>query len=96
MFDADTGAEITQYQLASFGTVINDVAITKRAVYFTDFTGPFLYQLPLSSNGALPGSGATNAIPLMGNDANDPLGTPQTANAIVSMANGKTLIKWVP
>ena len=92
MLDADTGEEITQYQLASFGMVINDVAITRRAVYFTDFTGPFLYELPVSSNGALPDSGASNAIPLMGTDASDPLGTPQTANGIVSMANGKTLI----
>jgi sugar lactone lactonase YvrE len=68
------------------------VAVTGRAVYFTDFTGPFLYKLPLSTSGALPDGSAVTAIPLMGTDATDPLGTPQTANGIVSTANGKTLI----
>ena len=92
VFDADSGEEITQYPLASFGTVINDVAVTRRAVYFTDFTAPFLYELPLSKNGELPDSNAARSIPLMGNDANDPLGTPQTANGIVSVANDKLLI----
>jgi sugar lactone lactonase YvrE len=92
VFDAETGEELAQYQLASFGTVINDLAIARRAVYFTDFTGPFLYQLPLSKNGDLPRSDAASAIPLIGSDATDELGTPQTANGIVLMADNKTLV----
>ena len=92
VFNAESGEELAQYQLASFGTVINDLAIAKRAVYFTDFTGPFLYQLPLSKNGDLPASDAAMSIPLIGSDATDPLGTPQTANGIVLMADNKTLV----
>ncbi len=92
VYDAQTGEEITQYELAPFGTVINDLVITRRAVYFTDFTGPFLYQLPLSANGEIPGPGASMPIPLTGSDPDDPLGTPQTANGIVVLGDGKTLI----
>lgn len=88
VFDADSGEEIMNYQLAEFGTVINDLAITRDTVYFTDFTGPFLYLLPLSRNGALPaGADAATALPLSGN-GNGPF----TANGIVATPNGETLI----
>jgi sugar lactone lactonase YvrE len=88
VFDADSGEEIMNYQLAELGTVINDLAITRDAVYFTDFTGPFLYRLPLSRNGALPaGADAATALPLSGN-GNGPF----TANGIVATPNGETLI----
>ena len=93
VFDAESGEEVAQYELATLGTVINDVATARRAVYFTDFTGPFLYELPLSRNGDVPRStNAAKAIPLIGSDATDPLGTPQTANGIVLMADNKTLV----
>jgi sugar lactone lactonase YvrE len=102
VFDADTGEEIADYTLAPFGTVINDLAITRDAVYFTDFsglTGPLLYRLPLSGNGRLPESNAILPIALTGDFATDDQlgGDPEVdpgykANGIVATPNGKTLI----
>ena len=102
VFDADTGEKIADYELAPFGTVINDLAITRDAVYFTDFsglTGPLLYRLPLSGNGRLPESTAILPIALTGDFATDdqlgqdPAEDPgYKANGIVATPNGKTLI----
>ena len=87
VYDADTGALIMEYQLdSSGGSVINDLAITKDGVYFTDFAQPFLYRLPLSRNGGLPDAGAAVSIPLTGN-----FGT-GVSNGIVATPDGKTLI----
>ena len=99
VYDADTGEEIMRYQLApeptpEFSTVINDLAITREAVYFTDFGQPFLYRLPLSRNGRLPeGADAATALPLTG-DFGDDHGNEggSLANGIVATPNGKTLI----
>lgn len=93
VFDADTGEEIMNYQLApAFSTVINDLAITRAAVYFTDFGQPFLYELPLSGNGRLPsGADAATALPLTGDFIDDdPSGG--LGNGIVATPDGKTLI----
>jgi outer membrane protein assembly factor BamB len=93
VYDADTGALIMEYQLDSSGnSVINDLAITNDAVYFTDFNQPFLYKLPLSNNGGLPAADAAIAIPLTGdfpptNDFGE-----GTSNGIVATPDGKTLI----
>jgi sugar lactone lactonase YvrE len=97
VFDADTGKEIADYTLAPFGTVINDLAITRNAVYFTDFTGangPFLYRLPLARNGRLPKNDAILPIALTGDFlTDDQNGDPGfKANGIVATPNGKTLI----
>jgi outer membrane protein assembly factor BamB len=86
VFDAETGEELMNYELAPFGTVINDLAITREAVYFTDFTAPFLYRLPLSKNGRLPDGAASTPIPLNGDNG------PFTANGIVATPNGDTVI----
>jgi sugar lactone lactonase YvrE len=94
VFDADTGEEITKYQLDdSEFTVINDLAITRDAVYFTDFGQPFIYRLPLSKNGRIPsGEDAATAIPLTGDfEAGDNL-IGVFANGIVATPDGKTLI----
>lgn len=93
VFNADTGEEIMNYQLApEFSTVINDLAITREAVYFTDFTQPFLYRLPLSRNGALPADTyAATALPLTGDFVDDdPVCC--SGNGIVATPDGKTLI----
>jgi hypothetical protein len=87
VYDADNGALIAEYQLDSSGSsVINDLAITNNAVYFTDFGQAFLYRLPLSSNGGLPAADAPTAIPLIGDFG---VGV---ANGIVATPDGKTLI----
>jgi hypothetical protein len=92
VYDADTGEAIETYPLAAFGNVINDVVITREAVFFTDFTAPFLYRLPLSRNGRLPPGAAALPIPLAGNTESDDLASPATANGIVASPNGDTLI----
>jgi hypothetical protein len=87
VYDADNGALIAEYQLDSSGnSVINDLAITNNAVYFTDFNQPFLYRLPLSRNGGLPAADAATAIPLTGDFG---VGV---ANGIVATPDGKALI----
>lgn len=87
VYEADTGALLAEYQLDSSGaSVINDLAITGDAVYFTDFARPYLYRLPLGRNGALPATGAVAAIPLSGEYGDG------TANGIVATPDGRTLI----
>jgi len=94
VFDADTGEEIMKYQLDdSGGSVINDIAITRDAVYFTDFGQPFIYSLPLSKNGRIPeGIGAATQIALTGDFGVGDNLIPAYANGIVATPNGKTLI----
>lgn len=95
VYDADTGEEITNYQLTDdLSTVINDLAITRQAVYFTDYGKPFLYRLPLSRNGRLPeGEDAATPLQLMGDFADDDAQQGfSLANGIVATPNGKTLI----
>jgi len=94
VFDADTGEQLKKYQLDDSGnSVINDLAITVDAVYFTDFYQPFLYSLPMSKNGRLPeDANAATAIPLTGDfETGDNL-IGVFANGIVATPDGKTLI----
>src|SRR6056297_908479 len=88
VFDAETGEEIMEYQLTDpFTTVINDLAITRKAVFFTDFGQPFLYRLPLSRNGRLPeGEDAATPLPLIGDFKDD-----HDAQQGFSLANGIVL-----
>lgn len=102
VFDADNGALVMEYQLplpadiaASDDTfqIVNDLAITKDAVYFTDSHQPLLYRLPLGKNGGLPAAGAATAIVLLGDFINI---APEEfccgANGIVASPDGKTLV----
>ena len=92
VFDAETGAEIMNYQLApEFSTVINDLVITTDAVFVTDFGQPYLYRLPLSANGRLPAATAVTAIPLSGDIVSDDPSCCK-GNGIVATPDGKTLI----
>ena len=94
VFDADNGAEIMQYQVVPpLSTVINDLAIARDAVYFTDSFQPFLYRLPLSRAGHIPmDAGAATAIPLTGDFVNQPDPFCCQSNGIVATPNGKSLI----
>ena len=94
VFDADTGVPIMEYQLDDSGvSVINDIAITRDAVYFTDFGQPFIYRLPLSKNGRIPsGENAATAIPLTGDFGVGDNDFGAFANGIVATPNGRTLI----
>lgn len=96
VYDADNGALIMEYQLtAPFTGVVNDLTITRDAVYFTDSFRPVLYRLPLSKNGRLPlDPGAATEIPLPAEFELDFLGGEPCCggNGIVSTPDGKTLI----
>lgn len=102
VFDADNGALIMEYQLplpaqgvAAGDTlqIVNDLAITEDAVYFTDAHQPLLYRLPLTANGGLPAADAATAIVLGGDFVNI---APEEyccgANGIVELPYGKGLI----
>jgi hypothetical protein len=94
VYDADTGDLLMEYQLGpEFESIINDLAITKDAVYFTDSFRPVLYRLPLSKNGGLPtnADGVTEIL-LPDVFAIDPDTFCCGANGIVATPNGKTLI----
>jgi hypothetical protein len=95
VYDADTGALIMEYQLAPpFTGVVNDLAITKDAVYFTDSFRPVLYRLPLSKNGRIPlDPGAATEIPLPDEfDLDFENDFCCGGNGIVASPDGKTLI----
>jgi hypothetical protein len=66
IYDGNSGANVADIQLATESTFINDVVITRDAVYFTDSFAPVLYKLPLSNTGALPDPLTKEAIPLSG------------------------------
>jgi sugar lactone lactonase YvrE len=94
VFDADSGDEMMQYQLTPpYESVINDIAITQDAAYFTDYINPTIFRLPLSKNGRIPGNAdAAKAIPLTGDfeTGENLLGV--YGNGIVATPDGKTLI----
>jgi len=93
VYDADSGALIMEYQLGPPGlSIVNDLAITKDAVYFTDSFRPVLYRLPLSKGGGLPGPAAVEEIALPDEFAIDPDIFCCGGNGIVATPDGKTLI----
>lgn len=91
VFDAETGAELANYQLASSSpTFINDVVVTREAAYFTDSSQPVIYRLPLGPGGALPDESAIERIPLSGDFVFVPGAF--NANGIEATSNGKMLL----
>jgi hypothetical protein len=94
VFDADSGEEIMKYQLDDSGnSVINDIAVTQDAVYFTDFGQPYIYRLPLTRNGRIPeDASAATQIPLTGDFENGDNLLGNYATGIVATRDGKSLI----
>jgi len=94
VFDADSGEEMMQYQLTpQYESVINDIAITKKAAYFTDYSSPAIFSLPLSKNGSIPdNTDAATRIPLTGDFENGDNLLGVFANGIVATPDGETLI----
>ena len=87
VYNARTGALIREYTLATAPTFINDVVVTKRAVFFTDSQKPVLYRIALSKNGA---PGAVKTIQLRSPDYVHMAGF--NLNGIVATPSGKMLI----
>jgi sugar lactone lactonase YvrE len=91
VYDAKTGANVADYTLTTVtNTLVNDVTITKDAVYFTDTFRPVFYKVPLTAGGRLPPGNPFQEIPLSGDFAFDP--KIYNSNGIVSTPNGKSLI----
>jgi hypothetical protein len=85
VFDARTGALLRTYHFTS--GFLNDVVVTKRAVYVTDSNMQQLIVIPLKRNGSLPAASKAFTLPLTGDLAYT---TGFNANGIV--ASGRWLI----
>jgi len=94
VYDADTGEVKAEYQLGPmFESLVNDLAITKDAVYITDSFLPYIYRLPLAKNGGLPpNADGVTTIDLPAEFMMDWEGYCCGGNGIVATPDGKTLI----
>ena len=93
VYDASTGATLAVYQLgdpASGITSINDMVVTRTAVYFTDDSRPVLYRLPLGPRGELPPASSVETIALTGDFPFVPNGV--NGNGIIATPNEDQLI----
>lgn len=98
VYDTDTGEMTHQLSLPVPGfSWINDVLVTRDAAYFTNSFAPFIYKVPLDSQGEP--SGAVQALMLGGDWQNftnpAPTGLADmwiNANGIVATADNRTLI----
>jgi hypothetical protein len=67
VYDAGTGEALASYQLTDADTTfVNDVVVTLSGAYFTDSYRPYVYRVPLTIGGNLPGQDAVEAIQLGG------------------------------
>ena len=90
VYDTATGETVAEIQLTTDPSFINDVVITRDAVYFTNSQQPILYRVPLENNGQLPDDVVVEEIPLGGEYQFIP--NAFNANGIAATPNGKTLI----
>jgi hypothetical protein len=71
VYDASSGALLATYQPPGVG-LLNDVAVTREAVYVTDSTSPQLVVIPLEKDGSLPPSAAATTLPVVGDFVQTP------------------------
>ena len=98
VYDTDTGEMVHRLLLGMpLASWINDVVVTRDAAYFTNSFAPFIYKVPLDSQGKP--SGPAQALELVGDwqqlDNPAPAGLEDmwiNANGIVATPNGRTLI----
>jgi sugar lactone lactonase YvrE len=88
VYDAGMGANIADYDftVGAPPTFVNDVVVTRTAVWFTDSVNQVLYKITIGSNGSL---GAAETVPLTG-DIQYQAGF--NVNGIDATPNGKTLV----
>ena len=65
VYDASTGALLATYRPPGVG-LLNDVAVTREAVYVTDSNFPQLVVIPLAHDGSLPPPSAATILPVSG------------------------------
>lgn len=88
VYDAQSGVALMTYTVEGAG-FLNDLVVTKRAVYVTDSMNPNLVVIPLGARGQLPAQDAVRKLPLTGDYAQVP---GFNANGIVASQNGKWLV----
>jgi hypothetical protein len=89
VYDARTGADVAVLQASDDpNTFVNDVVVTRRAVYFTDSYRPVFYRLPLQPNGEI--GGAVETVALSGDFGFLP--GDFNSNGIVASDDGKSLV----
>jgi sugar lactone lactonase YvrE len=90
VYQAKTGALLHTYQLGTPpSTFLNDVVVTRTAVYVTDSQQPVIYKISLKWHHA--DAGAVSTIPLTG-DYQHVGGGQLNLNGLVAVHGGKTLI----
>ncbi len=87
-YDARTGALLQTYPVTA--GFLNDVAVTKRAVYVTDSFTQQLIVIPLHRDGSLPAPSEAMALPLTGDIA---YGPGFNANGIVATKHGLIVVQ---
>lgn len=85
VYDSRSGEDVESFPLDDAGFV-NDVALTRRAAYFTDSLVQQLYRVSIGKRGAL---GEPSRIPISGDLE---FQTGFNANGIVALPDGRTLI----
>lgn len=88
--DAFSGRVLASYPLFEGESFVNDLVITRDAVWLTDSFQPMLYRLPLGPRGELPHPDSITRVPLTG----DLVHVPEVANAngIVTTPDGRALL----
>jgi sugar lactone lactonase YvrE len=89
VYNTSSGADVTSYQLSTGGSFVNDVVVTKQAVWLTDSFKPVLYRVPLGPNGRPGAASAVKTVQLTGDYVH---GSGFNVNGIAATANGKTLV----
>ncbi|MEU7530036.1 superoxide dismutase [Saccharothrix sp. NPDC042600] len=90
VLDAFSGRAITSYKLFEGESFVNDLVITRDAVWVTDSDEPTLYRLPLGPCGELPRPDQVTRVPLTGEMQDIP--DVANANGIVTTPDGEGLI----
>ena len=90
VYDAETGEEVGDFDFS--GGFVNDVAVTRTAVYFTDSFAPVLYRVPLGPAGRLPEQSTVEEVPLGGDFVQVPGFFVFNANGIDAPPDGEYLI----
>jgi len=85
VFDARTGRDVAQHDFD--GLFVNDVAVTRRAAYFTESRRPSLYVWPRGKRARAP-----FALPLTGDLVYSAAADDIDVNGIAATRDGRTLI----
>lgn len=88
VYDARDGSQVADLTFATAPTLVNDVVVTRQALWFTDSFNPVLYKVPIRQGGTL---GAPQTLTLTGPAAARPVPFPNL-NGIEATPDGSVLI----